>query len=117
MRSTCAIARIVMIWWDQQFLDLCAKSNLILEDKQRYMDDIRVWCAEVRLGWRWVEGDLVFCMEWRREDEAAGMSGLEKTIQIMKDIMNCICRFLRLTMESALDFDGVLPTLDLGEEN
>ena len=49
LRSTCAIARIVMIWWDQQFLDLCAKSNLILEDKQRYMDDIRVWCTEVRL--------------------------------------------------------------------
>ena len=45
--------------------------------------------------------------------EAAGISGLEKTIQIMKDIMNCICRFLRLTMESVLDFDGVLPTLDL----
>ena len=37
LRSTCCITRIVMTWWDKQFLELCAKSNLNLEDKQRYM--------------------------------------------------------------------------------
>ena len=41
------------------------------------------------------------------------MVGLEKTIEIVKCMMNSVCNFLTLTMESILDFDGVLPTLDL----
>ena len=41
------------------------------------------------------------------------MSGLEKTIEIVKCMMNSVCNFLTLTMESIIDFDGVLPTLDL----
>ena len=50
------------------------------------------------------------------------MTGLEKTIQIIQAIMNEICNFLALTMESCMDFpDNKLPTLDLNfwvnEEN
>ena len=41
------------------------------------------------------------------------MSGIEKTLEIMEGMMNSICSFLKLTMESCLDFEGVLPTLDL----
>ena len=84
--SMCCIARIVMTWWDKEFLELCAKSNLNLEDRQRYMDDIRVWMAAIRLGWRWEDNALVFKMAWRLEERTAGMSGLEKTIQVMKGI-------------------------------
>ena len=53
----------------------------------------------------------------------AGMTGLEKTLEVMKAIMNEICNFLTLTMESCQDFlDRRLPTLDLniwvdGENN
>ena len=42
-----------------------------------------------------------------------GMTGLAKTIEIMKMMMNSICSFLKLTMESEVDFGGVLPSLDL----
>ena len=42
-----------------------------------------------------------------------GMTGLTKTIEIMKMMMNSICSFLKLTMESQVDFGGVLPSLDL----
>ena len=41
------------------------------------------------------------------------MTGLKKTLEGMRDMMNYICNFLTLTMESVLDFDGKLPTLDL----
>ena len=41
------------------------------------------------------------------------MTGLEKMIQIMEVMMNSMCSFLKLTMESCLDFNGVFPTLDL----
>ena len=67
-------------------------------------------------------GDLVFSGRWRKEEKAAGMTGLEKTIQIIKAIMNMICNFLALTMESCMDFpENRLPILDLNiwvsEEN
>ena len=71
-----------------------------LEEKQRYMDDIRIWCYSVRLGWRWMEGELVFSLEWRQEELAGGMTGLEKTTDILKAMMNSICNFLSLTMET-----------------
>ena len=50
------------------------------------------------------------------------MTGLQKTVEIIKNIMNSICDFLVLTMESGDDFPGGrLPTLDLniwvGEDN
>ena len=41
------------------------------------------------------------------------MFGLGKTIEVIRNMMNSVCDFLTLTMESILDFDGVLPTLDL----
>ena len=41
------------------------------------------------------------------------MTGLEETIEVMKAMMNSICDFLTLTMESNLDFVGALPTLNL----
>ena len=56
LRSTCCIARLEMIEWDRQLLELVATSNMTVEAKQRYMDDIRVWCYSIRLGWRWADG-------------------------------------------------------------
>ena len=52
-------------------------------------------------------------MEWRREEMAKGMTGLQKTVEVLKGMLNSICDFLVLTMESADDFDGRLPMLDL----
>ena len=113
LRSTCAIARIVMLWWDEKFLALVASSNLSLEEKARYMDDIRVWLYGIRLGWRWTDGGLRFCSSWRDIEKAQGMTSLQKTMQIMEGMMNSICEWLKLTMESVDDFGGMLPTLDL----
>jgi hypothetical protein len=46
LRSTCAVARLVMLWWDTKLL------ALTLEEKTRYMDDVRLWLQSIRLGWR-----------------------------------------------------------------
>ena len=51
-----------MSWWDKQLLELVQKSNMDLEEKQRYMDDIRLWCFPVRL-----DGDgkmMSWCSQW-----------------------------------------------------
>ena len=41
------------------------------------------------------------------------MTGLQKTVEIFQSMMNQACNFLTMTMDTADDFNGVLPTLDL----
>ena len=52
-------------------------------------------------------------MQWRQEEQAKGMTGLEKTLEVIEQMMNSVSDFLNLTMESIIDFNGVLPMLDL----
>ena len=56
LRSTCCIARLVMLWWDQEFLDVVKTANIKFIGSVRYMDDVRVWLRAIRLGWRWQDG-------------------------------------------------------------
>ena len=113
LRSTCAIARLVMMWWDTELMSVITTNNMTVEERARYMDDIRLWLFNIRLGWRWCEGQLCFSSSWRKEEMELGMTGLAKTMEILRMIMNSICSFLNLTMESEVDFGGVLPSLDL----
>ena len=66
LRSTCCIARIVMLWWDERLLEVITKSNIKLIEGARYMDDIRIWLHTIRLGWRWSEGGLKYRGAWKR---------------------------------------------------
>ena len=50
LRSTCAIARLVMLWWDVEMMTLMSSNNLTVEQKARYIDDIRLWLYCARLG-------------------------------------------------------------------
>ena len=113
LRSTCCVARLIMLWWDEKFLEAVEKANIRVIDCARYMDDVRVWLRAIRLGWRWLEGQLVYRRCWRMEEEGRGMAKLAKTTEILKSIMNSICTWLELTMETEDMFNGVLPTLDL----
>ena len=60
-----------------------------------------------------VKDVLVYKDAWRLEEINAGLTILEKTSEILKEIMNGICGWLVLTMETELMFGGTLPTLDL----
>ena len=42
LRSTCCIARLVMLWWDQEFLDVVKTANIKIIGSARYMDNVRV---------------------------------------------------------------------------
>ena len=77
------------------------------------MDDLRVWLHGVMLGWRWMNGEMVYKGTWRMEERRAKMTILAKTTEIMEGVMNSICGWLKLTMENESMFGGVLPTLDL----
>ena len=88
LRLTCCIARMVMMLWDKQFLEKMSRSNITLEEKQRYMDDIRLWCYSIRLGWRWNAGELVFLRSWKHKEEDKRRSGAVKRIEVIRDMMN-----------------------------
>ena len=60
-----------------------------------------------------VDGVLLFSSKWREEERTSGMTLLQKTTEVLKDIMNGVCVWLVLTMETEDMFGGVLPTLDL----
>ena len=113
LRSTCCVARLVMLWWDEELLQLMVSNNVITEEQARYMDDIRIWLWSIRMGWRWTGGRLEFCKDWRDEETSKGMTPLQKTTEVLEGMMNSICSWLKLTMETEDDFGGRLPTLDL----
>ena len=113
LRSTCCVARLIMMWWDDKLVEAVEAAGLRMISGARYMDNIRVWCHAVRLGWRMVDGVLMFSSKWRQEERLAGVTPLQKTTKVLEDIMNGICGWLVLTMETEDMFNGVLPTLDL----
>ena len=113
LRSSCCVARLVMMWWDDPFLEVMKKSNLEIIKGARYMDDVRIWLRAVRLGWRWMDRKLKYRSSWWIEEQEAGMSQLRKTSEVPEGIMNSVCSWLTLTMEHEEMFNGVLPTLDL----
>ena len=113
LRPTCCIARLVMLWWDEELIKLLVLNNIITNAEARYMDDIRIWLWSIRMGWRWTGKGLEYCGEWREEDRRKGMTPLQKTSEILPGMMNSICGYLTLTMETGDDFqNGRLPTLD-----
>ena len=84
-RSTCAIARLVMIWWDEELLQVLVKNNLITDAEARYMDVIRIWLWSIRMGWMWTGQALEYCKEWREEDRKKGLTPLQKTTEILQE--------------------------------
>ena len=100
LRSTCSIARLVMLWWDDQLVVALESRNIKMISGARYMDDVRVWLQAIRMGWRLVGGVLTYKRAWMEEERESGMSVLEKTTEILRDIMNSICNWLTLTMEN-----------------
>ena len=100
LRSTCCIARLTMLWWDDKLLEVLGSMKVDLVAGARYMDDIRVWLRAIRLGWRVVNRALVYKETWRQEEVAKGLTPLQKTTEIMEDVMNSVCGWLRLTMEN-----------------
>ena len=68
LRSTCALARVVMARWDMKWKAAVKSRNIQVEDDGRYVDDERAFLYPLRAGWRWEDGDLWFRKEWEQED-------------------------------------------------
>ena len=73
------------------------RNNIQTASEARYMDDVRLFLRGVRLGWRMMNDVLVYKDAWRMEEIGAGLTTLEKTTEILQEIMNGICGWLVLT--------------------
>ena len=113
LRSTCAVARVVMNEWDARWLAMCKANNIKLSKNNRYMDDIRAFLKALKLGWRWVDGSLCFTKSWEEEDRMSGESASRRTAKVLVAMMNDVFHFMNFTIELGEDFqDGKLPSLD-----
>ena len=114
LRSTCAVARVVMNEWDARWLSLCEKNNIKLGKSDRYMDDIRAFLKSLKMGWRWVDGSLCYTRTWEMEDRNSGLSASRRTALVLVAMMNSVFPFMNFTVELGEDFvDGKLPSLDI----
>ena len=113
LRSTCSLARIVMNEWDAKWMEKMVDNNITIRKGTRYMDDLRVFLKALKAGWRWFQGGLWFCEEWKKQDLEAGKSSTRSTGDALLTSMNEIMDFLVFTLEIHEDFDDLmLPTLD-----
>ena len=111
LRSTCAVARLVMKVWDDKWLARLEKLRVTIEEAIRYMDDGRTALHSFKHGWRWSLGSIKYCRRWEQED--ASLSRLEVTKRIIEGTMGGLEDYLKFTMETEEEFeDGWLPTLD-----
>ena len=112
LRSTCAVARVVMARWDAKFKKRLLKANIMTELDGRYVDDGRLILHAVRAGWRWYRGGLWYRTEWESEDVC--LSDIERTKRVIQGAMQGLTDCLTFTVETEEDFpDGWLPTLDM----
>ena len=83
LRSTCAVARVVMNEWDARWKDLCLMNNIKIGKSKRYMDDIRAFFKALREGWRWMVGRLCYTKSSEAEDMKSGVSASRRTANIL----------------------------------
>ena len=55
LRATCAIARMVMQYFDKGWEETLTRLNIKIWLNTRYMDDGRLMLPPIKRGWRWVE--------------------------------------------------------------
>ena len=105
LRATCAVARITMVEWDREWMQMMVRLGVSVEEAARYMDDLRVYLHSIKKGWRWSNGELCWQEDWEEEDRLSGKSDLARTCELLRESMNMIFKFLNFTIESGENFE------------
>ena len=98
--------------WDLLWTRRMMELNLRKEVYTRYMDDGRALIHPIRPGWRFKDGQVLFCKAWEAEDQQ--LTTTCRTMRVLEGTMKDLLPGLEMTMETNEDFDGKwLPTLDV----
>ena len=110
LRGICAVARVILQLFDSKWIKRLEECGIFTWLVMRYVDDCRALLPSIRSGWRWLDGGLKYTKRWEEED--SGVSGEERTKEIIKKSMTGIEEYLQFTAESGMEFhEGWLPTL------
>ena len=115
-----AMSRVVMIWWDKQFLSLAKKNHIALHLYMRYIDDQNMAVKPLAPGTRWVVGPWAGGLEGRMVlmEEHIGMDELlpadMRTMEELRKMGDSICEMIQLEEDYPSKYnDQRLPILDL----
>ena len=107
-----AIARLVMIWWDEEFLKKCKQLEIDIEMYIRYVDDTNIVTIPQKLGIRYKNGALVYSREAEEEDKQQDRDRVAASL--LKNIADEIVPMLKFEEDVCSKYDdGKLPILDL----
>ena len=107
-----AVARLVMIWWDNKFLELCTRVGVDVLFFTRYVDDTNKAVIPPPLGTRFEEGSLVIKPELVQED--GNLDRDKVTGELFRSLANSISPMLQFEEDVCSNYaDGKLPILDL----
>ena len=80
----------------------------------KYVDDVNLVMAWLRLSTRWIGDTLEHRMEWERDDVEAGRTEGQVTMEAMRKAANSIIPWLQFTVdEPSQHSSGTVPMLDL----
>ena len=69
--------------------------------------------AVLKLGWRWVDGEIQYKKAWEREEAEQKLTPTRKTASIVKKIYESVHKELKFEMETSEDFESkTFQTLD-----
>ena len=107
-----AVARMVMIWWDKQFMKLCKELKIKVLFFKRYVDDTNLVVIPVHPGTRYVDNTLVEVPEMKDIDIQMGSD--KATGRLMKSIADSITPMLIFEEDVCSNhLDNRIPILDL----
>ena len=107
-----AVARIVMIWWDQKFLNICKQLKLDILFYFRYVDDTNKAVIPPPPGVRYINGELVIIQECIEQDKKVNSD--TRVGELLRSIANSISPMLQFEEDVCSNYaDGHLPILDL----
>ena len=107
-----AIARLVMVWWDEQFLKLCKDIGIEVEFYTRYVDDSNLAVIPCQPGTRFIGGLLQVIPECVQQDVERGPD--KYSGELIRQVANSIIPMLKFKEDVCSNYrDGRLPILDL----
>ena len=104
-----AAARLFMIWWDHQFLNLVRMANINVTMYKRFVDDsnLKAVAIDLNLGWDSHERRLV-------PIEVSNTAPDEHTANIVQQIANSVTSMLTFTSDfPSKHANGKMPVLDI----
>ena len=107
-----AIARLVMVWWDKQFLKLCNEIGIEVDLYTRYVDDSNLAVIPHQPGTRFIEGSLQVMPQYVQQDMEKGTDKF--TGELLREVANSVIPMLKFEEDVCSNhYDGRLPILDL----